>query len=76
MYGDDVNITNLNNCIALGHNISISHNDATVFADTSNRLKSSNGENTLTLDYSSGIFIENNCFLGANLNIEDGLFAS
>ena len=51
LYGNNSNIIGQNNSIALGSSVTITHNNATVFADTSNNAKGSNGVNTLTLNY-------------------------
>ena len=73
IYGNNSNIIGQNNSIALGSSVTITHNNATVFADTSNNAKGSNGVNTLTLNYINGTFVEHNCFIKKGLNIQNGL---
>lgn len=76
LYGNNSNIIGPNNSVALGNSITITHNNATVFGDTSNNAKGSNGINTLTLNYINGTFVEHDCYLKKNLNIRNGLLVT
>jgi len=69
--GNDNNLTGTNNLIlfgnnsdliaqdsvAIGNNISINHNGAAVFADTTSSSKNSQTQNSLTIEYMGGVFV-------------------
>lgn len=66
LFGDSVNL-GAQKSSALGSNISISHNGATVFADSTASPKISYAPDSLSIDYSGGAFIRNNCYFSNDI---------
>jgi hypothetical protein len=56
-----------------GRNVLLSHTGATILGDGDNsRIKRSVQHNSLTIDFSSGFFIQNNTFINGSLSVTGG----
>ncbi len=59
LHGSD-NEINKNNAIVLGNKNYINHSGAVLISDSTSRIKNSQAENSLSLDFTNGVYLENN----------------
>jgi hypothetical protein len=58
LYGSD-NEINKNNAIVLGNKNYINHSGAVLISDSTSRIKNSQAENSLSLNFTNGVYLEN-----------------
>lgn len=74
LFGDSVNLE-AQNTVAIGYNISINHNGAAVFADSTANPKVSYAPDSITIEYTGGAYIKSpthfsqNIFSNGNLSV-------
>ena len=66
LFGESVNLS-AQNSVAIGRNISINHNGAAVFADSTSSPKISYAPDSLTIEYTGGAFIRTTTHFSENV---------